>query len=170
MVRRYQTSSWIQEGIRLTAHVDGTLTLISVEGALTLDADPRFARHVHELVALNDTDAAVVDFRRCEILFSASEAAEALGPIYADAGTVPRPIAMICSSRDFDRFEDFAFRAGYSHAVRRAFMEFDAAVRWAAQKGRGWRAREIDLRPERRRAQPERVAPGVSFSRFSASG
>jgi len=151
MVRRYQASSWIQDGVRLTAHVDGTLTLISVDGVLTLDADPRFARHVHELVALNDTDAAVVDFRLCEVLFNPAEAAEALAPVYADGGSVPRPIAMICRPKDFERFEDFAFRASYSNAVRRAFTEFEPAVRWTALKGKAWRAQQIELRPERRK-------------------
>lgn len=146
MVKRAVKSSWAQGEVRLTAHVDGTLTLVSIEGALTIDTDPHVARRVHELAAINNTDAAVVDFRQCDVLFTASEAAEALAPVYAFGDTMPRPIAMICHARDFDRFSEFASRVGHSRAIRRAFTELDAAVTWTTQKGKVWRARQIELR------------------------
>ena len=56
------------------------------------------------------------------------------------------PIAMVCLPKDFERFDDFALKAGYSRAVRRAFTDLDAAVAWSTQKGKVWRARQIEAR------------------------
>src|SRR5438552_4095578 len=114
MAERAPAASWVQGDVRLSSHVAGTLTFVTIEGALTLDVDRHFARRVHELAEFNNADAAVVDFRRCTVLFGAVEAAEALAPVFAGQETMPRPIAMICLAKDFDRFDDFASKAGYS--------------------------------------------------------
>jgi len=136
----------VRGDVRLTSHVDGSLTLVSIEGTLTLDNDPHFARRVHDLAEFNNADAAVVDFRACAVLFGAVEAADALAPVFADQEAMPRPIAMVCLPKDFERFDDFALKAGYSRAVRRAFTDLDAAVAWSTQKGKVWRARQIEAR------------------------
>jgi hypothetical protein len=146
MAERAPDASWVRGEVRLRSHVDGPLTFVSIEGALTLDDDAHFARRVHELAEFNNADAAVVDFRHCAVLFGAVEAADALAPVFAGQETMPRPIAMICLPKDFERFDDFASKAGYSRAVRRAFTDFDAAVAWSTQKGKVWRARRIEAR------------------------
>lgn len=132
--------------VRLTSHVEGSLTMVAIEGALTLDNDPHFARRVHELAEFNNADAAVVDFRACAVLFGAVEAADALAAVFARQESMPRPIAMVCLPKDLERFDDFASKAGHSRAVRRAFTELDAAIAWSTQKGKVWRARQIEAR------------------------
>jgi len=132
--------------IHLRAYVEAALTIVVVKGPLTLQTDPHFARHVHELASENKSDAAVVDFRRCDVLFDAPEAAETLAPVYESGEAMPRPIAMICLPQDFERFDDFALRVGRSRALRRAFTDLEAGMAWATQKGRVWRARQIEVR------------------------
>jgi hypothetical protein len=119
------------------------LALVRLAGTLRVIDDEGFAARVHAEANAADSTAVIVDFVQCVVAMTPEQADEIVAALVVKKATsvrLPRPIAMVVTPVDQERFNDFATRVSRSGAVRAVFTSREAASAWARTKGALWRA------------------------------